>query len=43
MLNKTLVIAASMVLVFIVPASVQERLVGTYGEARTAKPTGSKR
>jgi hypothetical protein len=36
MLNRTFVIAASMALAFIVPASAQEKLVGTYGEARTA-------
>jgi hypothetical protein len=37
MLNRTFVIAASIPLAFIVPAaSAQEKLVGTYGEARTA-------
>jgi hypothetical protein len=36
MLNRTSVIAASMALVFIVQASAQEKLVGTYGEARTS-------
>jgi hypothetical protein len=35
MLNRAFVIAASMALVFIVPVSAQEKLVGTYGEART--------
>ena len=36
MLPRTFVIAASMTLVFILSASAQEKLVGTYGEARTS-------
>jgi len=36
MFPRTFVIAASMTLVFILSASAQEKLVGTYGEARTS-------
>ena len=36
MLPRTFVIAASMTLAFILSASAQEKLVGTYGEARTS-------
>lgn len=36
MLPRTFVIASSMTLVFILSASAQEKLVGTYGEARAS-------
>ena len=36
MFPRTFVIAAPMTLVFILSASAQEKLVGTYGEARTS-------
>jgi len=37
MLNRKLAVAACVALVFVIPAALaQEKLVGTYGEARTA-------